>query len=261
MDYLAALKSELKLSILASLLGGAKKLSDICSEVNSSETTILHVLKEFEELDLTTKSSGLYKLTPLGILEAQICQNATVNAQVLKKFKNFWLTHDITTCPQKLLFRIGALLDSTVIKSESLELGVVYKNFIELLGTSSKIAGISPIFHPDYVPVVEHLLKQRKPVELILSSGVLAKTLETANTALVQKSFEEGLLKIYVNDNLKVALTVTDKGFSLGLFKNTGEYDDNTDLVSTSPKAIEWGQELFQSILNVSKRLEPGDIR
>jgi predicted transcriptional regulator len=261
MEYLAALKSELKLSILGSLLGGEKRLSEICSEVKSSETTILHVLKEFEELNLTSKSSGIHKLTPLGVLEAQICKNATLNAQVVERFKDFWLSHDLSAFPQNLIIRIGSLLESTLIKSEDLELGIVYTKFLEMLNESSKIVGISPIFHPNYVPVIENLLNQGKPVELILSSGVLAKTLECVNTVLAQKSFEAGILKIYLNDNLKVALTVTDKGFSLGLFKITGGYDDNTDLVSTSSEAIEWGQDLFLSYLKDSKRLELDNIK
>lgn len=261
MEYLAALKSELKLSILSSLLDREKRLSDISSEVKSSETTILHVLKEFEELNLTAKASGIYKLTSLGLLEAQICRNATLNAQVVEKFKDFWLSHDLSTIPQNLLVSVGALLDSTLIKSENLELGIVYKKFLEMLSESSTIVGISPIFHPNYVPVIESLLNQGRPVGLILSNGVLAKTLECANTELVQKSFENNLLKIYLNDNLKVALTVTDKGFSLGLFKTTGGYDDNADLVSINKEAIKWGQELFLSYLDKSKRLKSDDVR
>ncbi len=60
MEYRALLRSELKQKILLSLLSGDKKLSDIKADVASTETTILHALKEFEKLDLTTTNLALF---------------------------------------------------------------------------------------------------------------------------------------------------------------------------------------------------------
>jgi len=107
------------------------------------------------------------------------------------------------------------------------------------------------------VPVIEHLLGEGKPVELIITSGVLTKTLASAKKDQLSKSFQSGDLKIFVKENLKVALTVTDKSFSLGLFKINGEYDDNMDLISLNKEAVEWGQELFQEVLRDSRRIGP----
>jgi predicted transcriptional regulator len=257
MDYLGPLKSELKLQILLSLLNGKKKLVELQVDVKSSETTILHTIKELENLNLTTKISGTYQLTSLGLLEAQMCKNTCATAEVIDKFRDFWLVHDVTAIPTNLMHRMGDLVDSTLIRAETLELGKVYNSFQEILLSSEKVMGISPIFHPNYVPMVEHLLSQGKSVNLILSSAVVEKTLELAKTDLVKKSLQGDILKIYVNENLKVALTVTDKNFSLGLFKNSGEYDDNMDLISLSQKAIDWGQELFQENLKNSVRIGP----
>jgi predicted transcriptional regulator len=50
---------------------------------------------------------------------------------------------------------------------------------------------------------------------------------------------------------------VTDKNFSLGLFSLDGDYDDNMDLISTNPQAIQWGEELFQIKLKESTRIGP----
>ncbi len=100
MEYIALLRSELKQQILLSLLKSDKKLADLKTDIDSTETTILHVLKEFEKLSLTTKTAGTYSLSPLGRIEAQICQDAYSTAQVMEKFKDFWLTHDIKTAPR-----------------------------------------------------------------------------------------------------------------------------------------------------------------
>jgi predicted transcriptional regulator len=257
MDYLGPLKSGLKLRILLSLLKGEKKLSEIHADVESSESTILHLIKEFEGLSLTTKSGGTYRLTSLGLLEAEMCKDASSTAKVIEKFKEFWLTHDVTALPPNLRQKIGALEDSTLIHAEMLELDNVYNSFLKLLMTSTKVKGISPIFHKDYVPVIEEILKQGKSVELIVTSGVLSKTLASANVDQLQKSFGEGTLRIFLKENLKVALTVTDTNFSLGLFNNNGEYDDNMDIVSLSREAIEWGEELYQYYLKTSTKIGP----
>jgi len=256
MYYLMPLNSELKLRILLSLLNGEKKLSEIHEDIKSSESTILHIIKEFEGLDLTEKSSGTYQLTSLGLIEAQMCKNAFLTSEVIEKFKDFWLPHDLTDIPPNLIFRIGALKDSTLIRAEVLELGKVYDSFLKILMTSTQIRGISPIFHPDYVPVIENLLSQGRSIELIVTSGVLAKTLASAKVDDLLKNIQDGALKIYLKEDLKVALTVTDKNFSLGLFKKNGDYDDNMDLISVNKEAIEWGEQLYKYHLKNSTRAD-----
>ena len=260
MDYLAPLRSELKQKIILSLLGGDKKLSELKSEVEYRETTILHVLKEFENLSLTAKSGGTYSLTSLGIIVAQICKDFNAASVVLEKFKDFWLPHDIKPIPPQLMTKIGALQDSTLIRTDRTELGKVYESFLQILMTSTKVTGVSPIFHPDYVPVIEHLLSQGNMVELILTNAVLKKTMSSAHPDQVMSSLKNGNLKIYLNEDLKVALTVTDKNFSLGLFLEGGGYDDKMDLISLSPQAIQWGEELFAHMLKTSRRIEPESL-
>ncbi len=259
MDYLAPLRSELKLSILLSLLNGNKKLAELKDEIKTRETSILHVLKEFESLSLTTKSSGIYSLTSLGLIEARICKDCYNTVEVLEKFKDFWLSHDVKPIPPSLMMKMGALIDSTLIHSGRTDLSRVYDVFLKFLMESKKVMGISPIFHPDYVPVIEKLLSRGGSVELVLTSAVLKKTFAATKLNLA-KNFKDDTLKLYLNENLKVALTVTNKNFSLGLFTVDGEYDDKMDLISVNPQAIQWGEELFQSILKDSVGVGPETI-
>jgi predicted transcriptional regulator len=256
-DYLSPIRSELKQKIIVNLLEGEKKLSELKSGIDGKETSILHVLKEFENLKLTTKTSGTYSLTSLGIIEAQIFQDVVSTAKVIEKFKEFWLNHNVQPIPRQLISRLGALKESVVVHSEKTQLGQVYVNFMQILLTSKKVVGISPIFHPDYVPIIENLLNQGNNVDLILTTEVLNKTLSTAHLDELKKNFANGILKIFLNEDLRLALTVTDKNFSLGLFTLDGDYDDNTDLISTNPEAIKWGEELFQIKLKESTRIGP----
>jgi predicted transcriptional regulator len=255
MDYLSPIRSELKQKIILKLLEGEKKLAELRSGIDGRETSILHVLKEFENLNLTTKTSGAYSLTSLGIIEAQIFQDVVSTAEVIEKFKEFWLNHDIKPIPPQLISRLGALKDSVLVHTQKTQLGHVHAKFLQILMTSKKVTGISPIFHPDYVPIIENLLNQGNSVDLILTTEVLNKTISTAHLNELKKNFVEGTLKIFLNEDLRFALTVTDKNFSLGLFTLEGDYEYDMDLISTNPQAIQWGEELFQIKLKESMRV------
>jgi predicted transcriptional regulator len=247
---------------MLSLLSGEKKLAELKTDLNTRETTILHVLKEFETLDITSKKSGTYSLTSLGIIEASICKDTISAARVLEKFKEFWVFHDVKPIPQLLLTKIGELEDSTLVKTEANKLEKVHETFMQMLLSSKMIKGTSPIFHSDYVKAFEILLGQGASVQLILTVPVLKKTMETTigETDLLQRYIESEKLKIYLNDDLKVALTITEKGFSLGLFAQDGNYDYGMDLLSVSDPAVKWGHRLFQSYLEQSRRLRTEDI-
>ncbi len=252
LDYFGPLRSELKQKILLSLLKGERKLAEIRADVGVRETSILHVIKEFESLNITEKSGGTYKLTSLGFIEAQLTKEYCSAIETVQNFKDFWLSHETNAIPLPLMLRIGALNDSVLVKAGSSELAKVHEAFLQILLSSKKVKGISPIFHPDYVRVFEKLLIEGNSVELVLTNAVLTKTLASAEMGAMQKYLKEGNLKIFVNENAKIALTVTEKSFSLGLFSLNGEYDYNADLESESSEAIAWGEELFQNILRES---------
>jgi len=136
----------------------------------------------------------------------------------------------------------------------------VHLTFQQLLLTSRRVRGVSPIFHSDYVGAFQRLLSEGATVELILTSGVLDRTLTLADTEQIIDYIKRDKLRIFLTDELKIALTVTENSFSMGLFTKDGEYDYSRDLVSNSPKAIEWGEELFQHHLKDARRLDTENL-
>lgn len=256
MDYLSPLRSELKLKILLSLLNGEKKVAELKSEVETRDTTVLHVLEELCDLDLTTKTQkGFYQLSSLGLIEARIFQKYLSNSDVIEKFKDFWLSHNVTDIPPRLLLNLGALNNSSLVRTEASELGIVHKTFLETIIKSKKIRGISPIFHPDFISLFEQLLDQGCTIELIVSSDVLTKIMNFVDVSSIKKYLNSDGLKIYLNDEIKIALALTENSFSLGLFGLSGIYDDSTDLLSNNAQALEWGEQLFEDAVKRSKKI------
>lgn len=260
MEYRALFRSELKQEILLRLLKGDKRLSELKAALESTETTILHVLKEFEKLDFTIKSAGIYSLSSLGRIEAQICKECYRATEVMEKFKDFWLTHDVKPIPPSLTLKIGSLQQATLVKTESSELGKVHETYLKMMTNTKKVVGASPIFHQDFLGAFKELLNQGGTIDLILTSEVLGKTLEnsvsTGDGELFQKFMSEGRLKIYLIDDLKIALTVTENLFSMGLFDLNGQYDYSMDLISLDPESLQWGEEVFQDYLKQARKVE-----
>jgi predicted transcriptional regulator len=255
LSKLSLLRSDLKLKIIFSLLENEKGLSELKKETQTRETTISHSLKELENMELTTKISGIYKLTPLGILEAQIYKGCYLSVETLKKHKDFWATHDTSCIPLNCIWTIGDIENSNLIKSTNVDLQKVHDNSINLIGTSKTIFTASPIFHHDYIPVFTEILASGGKVKLIITQEVLEKLASIED--VLNKYMFEGNLELYVNNNLKLALTVTEKFWSLGLFSSSGEFDYTNDLVGSSIEGIEWGRQLFEKIrinsVNITK--------
>jgi predicted transcriptional regulator len=258
--YIQIFRSELKLGLLSSLLRGEKKLSTLREELGSSGSTIIHALNELEAMNLTQQTDKHYTLTPLGVIEAQLIEEVSSTVEVLEKFSDFWLRHDITAIPSHLLRRMGALRDSNLIQNDSTELDRVHLTFKQLLLSSRRVWGVSPIFHSDFIGAFQLMLSEGATADLILTREVLEKTLTMADTEQILAYVEKDKLRIFLAGELRIALTVTENSFSMGFFSLNGAYDYSRDLVSSSPRAIEWGEELFRHFLKDAERLELEDL-
>ena len=188
-------------------------------------------------------------------MEAQICKEYRSVTEVIESFKDFWLTHDINGIPPQFLRTIGALRNAQLIKSGGMDLQKVHENFMAMLASSKSIKGISPIFHPDYISTFKSLLGQGCTIDLIVTNDVLAKTMAVTEAEALQEYLMQGKIRVFLNDNLRFALTVTDNNLSLGLFNLAGEYDYSNDLVCGGKEGVEWGNRLFESILAESTSL------
>ena len=244
--YLKLPRSEIRTNILLSLLRENKTLAELKAEVAIRDTTILHALKDLEALKLTVKSDRAYSLTNIGIIEALILEDFSSAADVLESFRDFWLLHDIKVIPPHFLRRIADLQDSILIRANSLKLTHVHENFLKILLNSKRIKGISPIFHPEFVQVFNQLLSKGATVELILTSQVFEKITTVEELEIIEKYLATEKLKIFLIDDLRLALTVTNNVLSLGLFNLNREYDYNIDLISSSREALRWGEDLFR---------------
>ena len=258
--YIQIFRSELKLKLMLSLLVGGKDLGELRDIIGSSGSTIIHALQDLEDIKLTRKDDKTYKLTSLGKVFSLFLEEANSMAGVLEKFQDFWLRHDVEAIPTDLLKHIGDLEDSYLVRDSRTELAKVHMTFQEILQTSRNLKGASPIFHPDYIGIFQQLLNAGAEVELILTKEVLDRTISLVDPEEILNHIQNDRLRVYIMDDLRTALAVTENSFSLGLFTLNCAYDYSMDLISNSKSSIYWGEQLFEELLKNAERVDWGQI-
>ncbi len=251
--------SSVRYKVLLALSTGAKTLGEIHSEVGSTKSTISHALSDLIDEMLITQDpeSKKYQLTNLGYLVSLQVQNIVGALESIKKFEDFWLSHDLSGIPEELLLRIGDLRESELHTTTPEYLKLPHEVYMELIKTSKWIKGVSPILFADYPEEFLGLaFGEEVDIEIVTTRTVYEKLIELSSPEAVEKVREMPNVKLYViNENPKVAFTVTNNFLSLGLFLPNGTYDMMNDLISTSERAKKWGLELFEHYKKKAERV------
>ena len=102
--------------------------------------------------------------------------------------------------------------------------------------------------HPEYPKLIRRLILKGVKVELIVSEGILNSFVKDIGKDVVKKGLAEGNFSLkYLDEDIKIALAISNRFVSVGLFKTDGTYDQNRLLLSDKEKAIVWGLNLFKS--------------
>jgi len=266
--------SNLRSEIIASLKGGKKPLSELRDELEVSSTTAIHALRELEKGNLVFQDADrAYALTTIGEVVALKLVDFVNAIEVLKKHETFWLEHDLSAIPPSMLAKIGDLSDSILLTDTPTEIFKSHTTLTQVLEDANAVKGIYPIFNLQYLSIIEELVNRKRiDVELIVTNEVLSsiegvvETEEAFKNVLRAPNFT--LFAMNRDENIKIALTVTDSVFYLGLFafagnsngngNGNGLYDPNRALISDDKKALAWGRELHEYYRKKANLVEPG---
>ena len=238
--------SDLRNNLAQALRNGKKMtLSELSEHVGASSPACVHALRELTKEHVTRQDEKRnYLLTNIGeIVTRKFAEvNATITA--LSEHREFWLDHDLSGIPLYLLDKIGCLGDSTIRSSSPTDLFSVFNVLFTLLGDSKEICGIQPFFIEDLTIQLIKLVDQKIDIQLIVTPGVLDAILRTADRKELENAVKKNLKLFKTESQPNVAATVTDYFLLLGFFRPDGQFDWSNGLLSYSPDALTWGQEL-----------------
>ncbi len=248
--------SSVRTNIILSLNEGDKDLNTLKNELNLESSAALHALKKLKGQNIIIKKENEYSLSSLGKLYAVKSENLFKSFYTIKKYEKIWLDHWINGIPKNLLKEIKCLNNSFLVESTPTDIIRPHSYYTELINRAHKIKGISPIFYYPYVDIYKNALKRNANVDLILTPLILDKMVETAGTKILRDILSSNDFNLYkIDEDIKIAITVTENFLSIGLFSTEGLYDATINLISYDAGAIKWGNKLFKYYLDKAKQV------
>ena len=252
------LTSTMRTRLLLSIYEDSKNLDDLRNELNKPSATILHGLKELENINLVKKVQKYYQLTSNGYLLTTNMRKLIENWYSINKNKLFWNNHDLEDIPEDILKDIYLLKDAEYVNSTTSDLSYAFNNFIKLISNAKSLKMILPIYSENHFKHIINLLNKDtlEELELIISNDIFEsiKSNEFFNKELMNNK----KVKIFrVEKSLKLFLTFSKDFMSLTLFFKDGHYDDSQILISKTKNSIEWSRNLYDYYKVISWRMEP----
>jgi len=239
--------SDLRNSLAKALRNGKKMtLSELSDHVGASSPAAVHALRELVKENVTRQDDKRnYLLTNIGEIVTRKFEEINLTITALSRNRQFWLDHDLNDIPNHLLDKIWYLADSTVLTSTPTDLFKSFSTLYMLLQSSKEIRAISPIFVEDMITQFTSLIAKNIDIELIFTPDVLDATLRMADKKALQDALKANLKLLKIESQPNFACTVTDYFLILGFFRQDGSFDWSTALLSYTPEAIDWGQQLY----------------
>lgn len=239
--------SDVRAKIIISLKDGSKNLADLRKDIHLSSSTILHGMSQLEEKNLIFRESGNYSLSQKGEIAAYKLIDLIKSVYSLNKLQNLFLHHDISAIPTNLFKDIGCLENSLIIKATETDIMKPQDVRLAMISKSKNIKHLSSVFDLSTTQIFLSALEKGGKVQLILTTGIMEKLVETIDKEALQKWVKKGSLKLLkLDDDVKISLTIGDDFMTMGLFSTSGAYDLNVALISQESDALSWGESLYE---------------
>ena len=243
------LTSTMRTKLLLHMYNNPHNLDDLRKELSKPSATILHGLKELENMNLVRKIQKEYQLTSNGHILTTNLIKLIDNWYAINKNELFWNTHDLTSIPKENLKNIYLLKNAENITSTTSNLSKAYNIYIQLIAKSKTLKITLPIFSENHLKQIVRLIQEKKleKLELTINKDILP--LIRNNPLFKQYLIENRKVKIItLKSPLKIFLTIGDDFTSLSLFFKDGHYDDSQILIDKSQDGLIWGKSTYEYI-------------
>jgi predicted transcriptional regulator len=239
------LTSGMRSRLLLAMYENPKNLDELRNELKKPSATILHGLKELENINLIKKVQKYYELTSNGFLLTANMVKLIENWYAISKNKLFWNSHDLSGIPDDMLKDVYLLKNAEYVTSTTSDLSNAFNSYIKLISNAKKLKIMLPIYSENHF---KHLIKllngnNLKKLELVMNKEVYDSI--SLDETLKNDLLNNEKVKVRcVKKKLKVFLTYSDKFMSLTLFFKDGHYDDSQILIGKDKNALKWAKHL-----------------
>lgn len=250
------LTSTMRTKLIISMHEKSKNLEDLRNELNKPSATILHGLKELENLSYVKKLNKYYSLTSKGYLLAVNMIKLIENWYSIDHNKIFWNNHSLEYLPEDLMNNLYQLKEADCITSTNNDLSKALTTYINLISECENLKIILPIFSEIRLNKIIELLQKEeiRNIELITLPEIVDSIKLNPiyyNTFKNDENVNVYILKKHVN----IYLTICENFMTMNLFFKDGHFDDSQLLIDKSENGIKWGEDLFEYYKKNTTRL------
>lgn len=249
MDLKAFAGSRPRTAAMIALRDGPKNIGELAQATGLVDTAIFHAIKPIIAEGIIERDRGRYSLTHIGQIEARLIARMEGVLAVLEENPAFWRGHDLSSIPDFLQDRLGALRGAKCYQDDRDTTLNSQTAFLEAVERATEMYGISGIIAPGYAEMIIAALEKGTQVELILTRGVIENI--PADALAVAQSYPN--FRLYQIEEAKIGFTVTNELISLALYDLSGSYDPQMDLICGGARAVAWGRELWREYKGKAK--------
>ncbi|MGL4669002.1 MAG: helix-turn-helix transcriptional regulator [Methanobacteriaceae archaeon] len=274
-------KSKIRLNILSWLNKESMTMREISKISEITYSSISTNLRSLQRNGYIEKNNGTYYINNLGKLRINDIKDFNNSIKFLCSCGEFFSSHDVEKLPNICLNNIIYLKSSEFITACESNIYKAHQMFKKVLLTplNSESSGdnensilndlnenkypknsfneikiILPFLSEDYYTIINEILENNIKTKVILNKTLLDLFLSKLNEDILSKSLKNNTLDIRICKKAKILFCMSNSTMSLGLFKWSGDYDQNRVLVSDNSNGLNWGNNLFNNYYEKSEK-------
>ena len=218
------------------------------------QSSISHVIKDMIDERLIFRSSRGYRLTNMGRVYTHYMDNFDEMLGSLDRHRDFIIDHEIGGIPANHLAMIGLVLRGRDSMPAN-KMKPYHKNeFLrDRLKSSRKICAVLSTLVPEQLAAALEAAKKGAQIKAILSREVL-NSLKKDFIGLFDEALRCKTVEIYVNDDARLSLAITDRNLFLSLHRLDGSYDFDNLIICEDEESMIWGKAVFRHLLKAARR-------
>lgn len=238
--------SKSRLMVLSCLFDEELTIKEIKEKTNLTYSSISGIVSQLKKRGYVKKRGSRYILNSLAKMKLYyiFSSNRTLNFTFM--LSDFFNYHNVEPL-YKSFKDLSALHTFELVQSSVSDIHSVVNTFEECSLNSKSIRAILPFIHPHIESIFYNWIENDVGVQLIVNEDVYRAMSDIIDNLEIKKKIQNRYFDIkVVMEPIDIALLISDNAVALNLFKEDGDFDFNSILISKSKEAKIWANLLFE---------------
>jgi predicted transcriptional regulator len=211
---------------------------ELCDALPASQSGVYAATSDLESRDLVREGDAGWTLTVRGRLVADALSRWRGVDALLERHETYWKRHDSMALPERFRASLDVLADGEVVRASDADPMRVMRYVGDRIADATTLQVVSPVYAPGYSDALAAAAERTDP-RLVLDRSIPEDVDDVEDGGVPPST------TIRVTD-VSLALAVTDDAVLLSLPERDGSYDQRSEFVAESERALQWGRDLFE---------------